>query len=42
MKTARKVIITEFGAPEKMLLVSAELPEPSAGRSAVAPKRHRI
>ncbi|MDF2500125.1 MAG: quinone oxidoreductase [Anaerosporomusa subterranea] len=31
MKTARKVIITEFGAPEKMKIVSAELPEPAAG-----------
>lgn len=31
MKTARKVIITEFGAPEKMKVVSAELPEPAAG-----------
>lgn len=31
MKTARKVIITEFGSPEKMRIVSTELPEPSAG-----------
>ena len=31
MKTARRVIITEFGGPEKMTLVSAELPEPATG-----------
>lgn len=31
MKTARKVIIAEFGAPENMKLVPAELPEPAAG-----------
>lgn len=31
MKTARKVIITEFGAPEKMQIVSVELPAPAAG-----------
>ncbi len=31
MKTARKVIVTEFGAPEKMQIVSAELPAPAAG-----------
>ena len=31
MKTARKVIVTEFGAPEKMQVVSAELPEPAVG-----------
>ena len=31
MKTARKVIVTEFGAPEKMQIVSAELPEPAVG-----------
>lgn len=31
MKTARKVIVTEFGALEKMQIVSAELPEPAVG-----------
>ncbi len=31
MKTARKVIITEFGAPENMKLMSVELPDPAAG-----------
>ncbi len=31
MKTARQIILTEFGEPEKMQLVSAELPEPAAG-----------
>lgn len=31
MKTARKVIVTEFGAPEKMQIVSAELPDPATG-----------
>ena len=31
MRTARKVIVTEFGAPEKMQIVSAELPAPAAG-----------
>jgi NADPH2:quinone reductase len=31
MKTARKVIITEFGAPETMKIVSVELPSPAAG-----------
>ncbi len=31
MKTARKVIITEFGAPETMKLVSSDLPAPAAG-----------
>lgn len=31
MKTARKVIITEFGAPENMKLVVTELPAPAAG-----------
>jgi NADPH:quinone reductase len=31
MKTVRKVIITEFGAPEKMKIVSTELPDPIAG-----------
>ncbi|MDF2569532.1 MAG: Quinone oxidoreductase [Sporomusa sp.] len=31
MKTARQVIITEFGAPETMKIVSVELPEPAAG-----------
>jgi NADPH2:quinone reductase len=31
MKTARKVIITEFGAPENMKLVSIDLPAPAAG-----------
>lgn len=31
MKTVRKVIITEFGTPEKMKIVTAELPEPAAG-----------
>jgi len=31
MKTVRKVIITEFGSPEKMKIVSTELPEPVAG-----------
>lgn len=31
MKMARRVIIAEFGAPEKMQLVSAALPEPAAG-----------
>lgn len=31
MKTARKVIITEFGEPEKMKIVSSELPEPAMG-----------
>lgn len=31
MKTARKVIITEFGAPENMKLVSSHLPSPAAG-----------
>ncbi|MDF2479236.1 MAG: quinone oxidoreductase [Sphingobacterium sp.] len=31
MKTARKVIITEFGAPEKMKIVSSELPKPGVG-----------
>ena len=31
MKTVRKVIITEFGAPEKMRIVSTELPDPIAG-----------
>ena len=31
MQTARKVILTEFGAPEAMRIVSADLPEPSAG-----------
>lgn len=31
MKTARKVIITEFGTPEKMKIVSVELSEPGAG-----------
>ena len=31
MKTARKVIITEFGAPENMKLVSSDLPAPAAG-----------
>ena len=31
MQTARKIIITEFGAPEKMQIVSAELPQPAAG-----------
>ena len=30
MKTARKVIITEFGAPEVMVLKTVELPAPSA------------
>ena len=30
MKTARKVIITEFGAPEVMVLKTVELPEPAA------------
>lgn len=31
MKTARKVIITEFGAPENMKLVATDLPAPAAG-----------
>lgn len=31
MKLARQVVITEFGAPEAMRLVQAELPEPAAG-----------
>lgn len=31
MKAARKVIITKFGAPENMQLVSAELAQPAAG-----------
>lgn len=31
MKTARKVIITEFGGPETMKVVAVELPEPAAG-----------
>jgi NADPH2:quinone reductase len=31
MKTARQVIITEFGSPEKMQLVAAELSQPAAG-----------
>ena len=31
MKTARKVMITEFGAPENMKLVSVDLPAPAAG-----------
>lgn len=31
MKTARKVIITEFGAPETMKLESVTLPDPAAG-----------
>ena len=31
MRTARKVIVTEFGAPEKMQIVSAELPDPATG-----------
>ena len=31
MKTARKVIITEFGAPENMKLVSSDLSAPAAG-----------
>ena len=31
MKTARKVIVTEFGGPEKMQIVSAELSAPAAG-----------
>jgi len=31
MKTVRKVIITEFGTPEKMKIVTTELPEPAAG-----------
>jgi len=31
MKTVRKVIITEFGIPEKMKIVLAELPAPAAG-----------
>jgi len=31
MKTARKVIITEFGAPEVMKLEKVDLPDPAAG-----------
>ena len=31
MKTARKVIITEFGGPEKLVLREVELPSPAAG-----------
>ena len=31
MKKSRKVIITEFGAPENMQIVSAELPAPATG-----------
>ena len=31
MKTARKVMLTEFGSPEKMKLESVVLPEPAAG-----------
>lgn len=31
MKAVRQVIITEFGAPENMKLVSVELPAPAAG-----------
>jgi len=31
MKTARKVIINEFGGPEKMQLVTVELPDPGPG-----------
>jgi NADPH2:quinone reductase len=31
MKTARKVVITDFGAPEQMKIVLAELPEPATG-----------
>ncbi|MEI7614248.1 MAG: quinone oxidoreductase [Betaproteobacteria bacterium] len=31
MKTARKVIITEFGAPEVMSIQTVDLPEPAAG-----------
>ena len=31
MKTARKVILTEFGPPEKMKFESVVLPEPAAG-----------
>ena len=31
MKTARKVIINEFGAPEKMRIVSTDLNEPASG-----------
>jgi NADPH2:quinone reductase len=31
MKTARKVVITEFGAPENMKLVVTDLPAPAAG-----------
>lgn len=31
MRTARQVILTEFGEPEKMEFISAELPEPAAG-----------
>ena len=30
MRTARKVMITEFGAPENMQVVAVELPEPAA------------
>lgn len=30
-KTARKVVITEFGPPENMMIVLVELPEPAAG-----------
>lgn len=29
MKTSRKVIITEFGEPEKMKIVSDEIPDPA-------------
>lgn len=31
MKNARRVLITEFGPPENMKIVSSQLPEPSAG-----------
>jgi NADPH:quinone reductase len=31
MQTARRVIISEFGAPEKMRIVSTDLPEPATG-----------
>ena len=30
MRTARKVMITEFGAPENMQVVTVQLPDPAA------------
>ena len=31
MKKVRKVIINEFGAPEKMRIVSTDMPDPAPG-----------